>query len=582
MDFLVLAQAFEKIEATPSRLEITAIFSELLKSAPPDISGKLVYLSQGSIAPAFEGIDLGMGEKFVIGAIASAYGYSRQEIEKKFKNEGDLGLVAAGLAESKRQTSLSVSTLTVEHVYDAFLKITKQSGAGSQAAKIKILVELLNSASALEAKYIVRFPTGKLRMGLGDPTILDALSRVVANDKSKREEIERAYNLCSDLGFVAMNIMSGRDEFLKNMKLTPLKPIRPALAERENSAEAIFDRLGECAVDSKYDGLRMQVHKDRGIVEIYSRKLEKITAMFPDIVREVKSRPYDSLIFEGEALAYSEEEGKYFSFQQLMQRKRKHGIGEKEGELPLIVHAFDMLYIDGADLTSFPYIDRRRKLESAFGSATSRQGKIRPSEMIIARSADEIERFFAHQTRAGLEGIIAKDLSMPYTAGARKFAWIKLKKSYGDMVDTIDAVIVGFFKGKGDRARLDFGGILAGAYNKETGNIETLARIGSGFSEDEMSDMRGQLEKIIMPKKPENVVSEIVPDKWVAPEIVITIAYDEITESPMHTCARTEKGKGLALRFPRMAGMRADKSVFDATTSEEVRRMYALSKKGRA
>ncbi|HQT44527.1 MAG TPA: ATP-dependent DNA ligase, partial [Candidatus Micrarchaeota archaeon] len=550
MDFLVLAQAFEKIEATPSRLEITAIFAELLKSAPAEISDKLVYLSQGSIAPAFEGIDLGMGEKFVIEAIASAYGYSRADIEKKFKKEGDLGLVAASLAESKRQMSFAPSTLTVEHVYDAFLRITKQSGTGSQAAKIKMLVELLNSASALEAKYIVRFPTGKLRMGLGDPTILDALSKVVANDKSKRDEIERAYNLCSDLGFVAKNIMSGRDEFLKNMKLAPLKPIRPALAERENSAAAIFDRLGECAVDSKYDGLRMQVHKDRGIVEIYSRKLEKITSMFPDIVLEVKSLPFDSLIFEGEALAYSDEEGKYFSFQQLMQRKRKHGIGEKAGELPLVIRAFDMLYMDGTDLTMLPYSIRREKLEQALSHRL--EGKIKPSEMIIARGVDDIERFFAHQTRAGLEGIIAKDQSMPYTAGARKFAWIKLKKSYGDMVDTIDAIIIGFFKGKGDRARLDFGGILAGSYNKETGNIETLARIGSGFSEDEMSDMRGQLEKIIMPKKPENVVSEIVPDKWVAPEIVITVAYDEITESPMHTCARTEKGKGLALRFPRM------------------------------
>lgn len=581
MDFLVLAQAFEKIEATASRLEITSIFAQLLKAAPPEEADRLVYLSQGSIAPAFEGIDLGMGEKFVIEAISIAYGHSRQEIEKRFKKEGDLGTVAAGLALAKRQTFLASSTLTIGHVYNSFYKITSVSGSGSQLSKIKILVELLNSASALEARYIVRFPTGRLRLGIGDPTILDALSMVVANDKSKREEIEHAYNLCSDLGLVAKAIMSGEDEKLASMKLTPLKPIRPALAERENSAAAIFERLGECAVDSKYDGLRMQIHKAGARVEIFSRKLEKITPMFPDIVKEAKALPYDTMIFEGEALAYSEDEGKYFSFQQLMQRKRKHGISAKKDELPLIVHAFDMLLVDGADLTGYAYIDRRRKLDAAFGSSTSRQGKIRPSEMIIARSIDDIERFFAHQTRAGLEGIIAKDLSKPYTAGARKFAWIKLKKSYGEMVDTIDAVIVGYFKGKGERAKLDFGGLLAGVRNEQTGQIETIARIGSGFSEEEMAGLREKLESLALPKKPGGVVSEIEPDRWVSPEMVITVAYDEITESPMHTCSR-KGGKGLALRFPRMVAIRDDKAAADATACGEVRRMYELAKSGRA
>ena len=583
MRFFDLASVFEKIEATSSRLEMTSIFAEFLKATPPELADKVVYLAQGSIAPAFEGIDLGIGDKFVMEAISTFSGYTREQIEAMYKKEGDLGQVAFLLAQKKKQTSLYSEELTVEHVYGAFQKIASQGGTGSQGSKIGMLSELLNSATPVEAKYLVRFPTGKLRLGIGDPTILDALSVVGASDKSLRVEIERAYSLCSDLGLVAQMFLTD-PKSLSRFRVTPFKPIRPALAERENSSQAIIERMGECSVEAKYDGLRMQVHKDGQKVEIYSRKLEKMTLMFPDIVKAVRQLPQKRLILEGEALAYSDEEDKYFSFQQLMSRKRKYGIGKATEDLPLQLFVFDLMLVEDIDYTLEAYSVRRAKIEDILGLKRGRkpsQDLLLPSARIIARNTEELEEYFQKCLKEGLEGIIAKDQSMPYVAGARKFAWIKLKKSYGSSVDTVDAVVVGYYLGKGQRAEFEFGGLLVAVQNTDTGKLETLARIGSGFSEDEMTSFQAQLEKLKVKEKPKQLVAKVECDFWVEPSVIVTVAFDEITQSPQHTCAFVG-GKGLALRFPRMVGVREDKGLAEATTTNEVVEMYGLQKKEKA
>jgi DNA ligase-1 len=317
----------------------------------------------------------------------------------------------------------------------------------------------------------------------------------------------------------------------------------------------------------------MQVHLKEGRVEIFSRKLEKMTHMFPEIVEAARKLDARSAIFEGEALAYSQSEKKYLSFQQTIQRKRKHGVEQMARDFPLKLFAFDLMYLNGKDFTQKKYSERREELVRLVKGSKA----IVPSEQIITDSAEELEEYFKSLVDAGLEGIIAKDLDQPYIAGARKFAWIKLKKSYGELADTIDAVIVGYYLGKGARQKFEFGGLLAAVLNDETGELETIAKIGSGFSEDEMQTLEKMLYAIREKEKPSRLNSKLVPDFWVKPKYVITVAADEITLSPMHTCGMVGE-TGYALRFPRMISFREDKSPEDITTTREIIEMFMMQK----
>ncbi len=586
MLFSGVAQHFSKVEAIDSRLEMSGEIAGLLQGCKPSEARQLVYIMEGNVAPSHEGLDVGIGEKFAIRALAKTSGYTVHRVEADYKKSGDLGATAEALLAKKAQLSLSSSENTLSKVYASFLKIARMSGAGSQEAKIGVLSELLNGATPLEAKYLVRFCLGKLRLGVGDPSIIDALSMARHGDKTDKAVLERAFNLCSDLGEVSEVYLSGKD--LSRFSAAPFKPIRPALAERLPNAKEIIEKLcsdekdegktpiisRKCAVEAKYDGLRMQVHLKDGEVEIYSRKLEKMTHMFPEIVEAAAALPAKNAIFEGEALAYSAREKKYYSFQQTIQRKRKHGVEKMAEDFPLRLFAFDIMYLDSEDLTLTPYLERRKILEKLVRNNKA----IVPSDLIYTDSPKKLDEYFQRALSEGLEGIIAKDLVQPYVAGARKFAWIKLKKSYGELADSVDAVIVGYYLGKGAREEFKFGGVLAAVRNDETGALETIAKIGGGFTEEEMSSLAEELEKIKTKEKPRGVISKLEPDFWVEPKIVITVAADEITLSPMHT-AGSVGGTGYALRFPRMVSMRDDKSPADATTVREVISMFEMQRR---
>lgn len=572
MLFSDAAEYFSRIEATSSRLEMSAIVAELMKKCERGEARPLIYIIEGNISPAYEGLDVGIGEKFAIRAISQTSGHKESAVLADCKKSGDLGTTAETLLSKKSQMSLSSSPNTLSKVYSTFVKISNLSGSGSQEGKISLLSELLNGATPLEAKYLIRFCLGKLRLGVGDPSIIDALSMLKHGDKKDKLILERAFNLCSDLGEVAEHYIAGKD--LSHFSTQPFKPIRPALAERLPSSNEIIEKLGKCAVEAKYDGLRMQIHLQGGKVEIYSRKLEKMTHMFPEITKAASSLKVKSAIFEGEALAYNTKERKYYSFQETIQRKRKHGIDAMQRDFPLRLFVFDIMYLDGKDLTLTPYSSRRKTLEKLFSNTTP----LLPSVQIITDSPKKLEEFFQQSIAAGLEGIIAKDLKAPYVAGARKFAWIKLKKSYGDMADTVDAVIVGYYLGKGQRQEFEFGGLLAAVLNDETNEFETIAKIGSGFSEDEMKKFETMLYKIKLAKKPKGVNSKLTPDFWVKPKFVITVAADEITLSPMHTCGLTGE-TGYALRFPRMMSLRTDKGPDEITTTKEIISLFEMQRK---
>ena len=379
--------------------------------------------------------------------------------------------------------------------------------------------------------------------------------------------MERAYNVCADMGYVA-RLFYEDDKKIEQFTVTPFKPLMPALAERLSSPEEIIEKLGKCGVEGKYDGFRLQVHKKGDKAELYSRRLDKMTHMFPEVVEAVKKLKEKEIIFEGEALAYNTKEQRYYSFQQTMHRRRKHGVDAASEELPLNIFCFDLLYLNGKDYTTEPYAKRRAKIEAIFKGPL-----LKTSEQQIVSTAEQLQELFEDALKRGLEGVMAKDLTAAYAAGKRKFAWIKLKKSYGASVDTIDGVIVGYYLGKGARVQFEFGGLLVAVYNQDRGRFETVAKIGSGFSEDEMRLLKEMLDKIKRATPPADLDFRMEPDFLVEPKYVIEVAFDDITLSPTHT-AGMHGDKGYALRFPRMMRMRDDKSITEATTSDEVKEMY--------
>jgi len=578
MEFAVLAQAMDQLESTRSRNQMVEIISSLFKKLSPQDIQYSVYLLQGVVAPPYKGIEIGIGEKLVGDSLSKAMGYSEKEVESLYLKHGDLGTVAELLCKGKKQTSLFSTTLTIEKVYNTFYKIATSTGAGSHDTKISLLIDLLANATPIEARYIARLPIGRLRLGVGDPTVLDALSLMHKGDKSDRELLESKYNLCSDLGLIA-KVYAQDPSSLSKFTMVPFTPVRPALAERLPSADEILEKMGgKCIAEAKYDGFRLQIHLKGNRVEIFSRRLERMTAMLPEVVDAVRNElDCDEVIFEGEALAYNEATGEFYPFQQTIQRKRKHGVEEKSAEMPLKLFAFDILYINGEDVTHKPFTQRRKLLESIIPKDSK---TLSLSESYLVKSSQEIEAHFNDFISRGLEGLMAKDLNAPYIAGARKFAWVKLKRSYrNELSDTIDLVIIGYFAGRGARARFKFGGVLGAVYDPHTDMFYSIAKVGSGFSEEQMSELE-KLLSAIKTKKPNARINSIMePTYWVEPKYVITVTADEITRSPVHTCGKTGNSPGYALRFPRMIGdLRTDKRPEDATTVDEIIEMYKMQK----
>jgi DNA ligase-1 len=578
MKYSLITEAYEKIESTTKRLEITDYLVELFKNTQKEIVDKVVYLTQGKLYPDFVGIELGIAERLAIKALSKASGKKEDEINQVFKKTGDLGLTAEEILKKKLQLTLFKEPLTVELVYDTFDKIAHATGPGSIELKIRLLCSLLNDATPKEAKYIIRMSIGKLRLGVADMTILDALAIAYCGSKEAREDLERAYNLSSDLGHVAKVVALEGLEGLKKFKISLGRPIRPMLAERLSSPQEILEKMnGKCAVEFKYDGLRIQAHVSKEKVFLFSRRLENITSQFPDVCEYLKEAvKAKEAIVEGECVGIEPNTGEMLPFQMISQRRgRKYEIKKMAEEIPVVVFLFDLLYSDGEDLTLKPYLERRKKLEEIIVKTEH----VGIAEQLIVDNVNKLEEFFETAVSSGCEGLLAKSISNEsvYQAGARGWLWIKYKRSYkSEVADTFDLVIVGAFYGKGKRAG-SYGALLMATYNPKDDVFETICKLGSGFTDEDLANLPEIMKEYVIPHKHGRVNSIMEPDVWFVPSIVLEVAADEITLSPLHTCARgiIKKESGLALRFPRFTGnWRKDKGPEDATTSNEVVEMY--------
>ena len=575
MDFKLLIETFEQMEQTSSRLTLTDHLVGLFKKTPPSIIDKVTYLIQGKLYPDYEGIELGLAEKMAIRVIASSSGMEMSQIERIYQMTGDLGDAAGEAMKSKSQSTLFSEPMTVERVYSTFDKIARTAGSGSQEMKLRMISSLLNDATAAEGRYIIKFVMGQLRLGIADYTVLDALAVAFTGDKANRQVLENAYNVSSDLGTVARLVATKGLGAVKSIRITLFKPIRPMLAERVRTAEEAIERMeGKAAVEYKLDGERVQVHKGKDRVELFSRRLEKITSHYPDVAKAVKSIKSE-VILEGEVVAINTETEEYLPFQELMHRRRKHGVEEAMENYPVVMNFFDVLYVDGKSKTDLTYVDRRKLLKKIIDS--TKGDKVRVIQQTVTDKPAEIDRFMATAIENGCEGVMIKQLSSTYRAGAREYAWVKLKREYrSDLADTLDLVIVGALHGRGRRAGR-YGALLLAAYDQKNDMFQSVTKVGTGFTDVHLERFYKELEQHVISQRHARVQTGMVMDVWFEPKIVIEVIASEITLSPSHTAALNalRPGYGLALRFPKFTGkIRDDKKPEDATTLDEIVTMY--------
>jgi DNA ligase 1 len=576
LDFLAIAEIFEEMHKTNSRLVLIDHLVTLFKRTPVNTIKKIIYLLQGKLFPSSEGIELGLGEKLTIKAIAESTGISVKEVEENYNKIGDLGETAKEIAKNRYQQTLLNEKITIERIYSTFEKIAKSLGSQSQIIKLRLVSSLLNDATPLESKYIIKFLLGNLRLGIAEYSIIDALAIAFTGNRNNRKKIEEIYNIYTDLGTIAEILFKKDLQGLNDLQITPLKPIRPMLAERIiDPKEGLKRANGKVALEYKLDGERVQIHKNNTEVQLFSRSLEKITNHYPDIVEAIRKFSIHNCILEAEIVPLDLVTKKIQPFQELMHRKRKYNISDVILKYPIKVFLFDILYLEGNNLTQYEYRQRRGILQSIV--KTNRNNIIELVKQNVSSNLNQIEIFFRKAKYEGCEGLMLKQLDSKYRAGAREFLWMKLKKEYGTtLVDSFDLTVIGALLGKGKRTGY-YGALLLAAYDKKSDTFQSICKVGTGFSDYDLELIYNELKNYVVDKKYYNVNTNLKMDIWFTPKLVIEIIASEITLSPLHTAAYglIKENFGVALRFPKYSGkIRLDKKPEDSTNTSELIQLF--------
>lgn len=575
MRFSKLVEYWERIESTPKRLEMMEILSELLKEAGGEEVEQVVNLSLGQLRPKFDRLEFSLAEKMVIRAIAQAAGEKGEEITKVYKRVGDLGLVA-----EESVGGLQSSSVRVLQVYTKLEEIAEDAGQGSQERKVGELADLLREVSGVSGKYLVRVVLGKLRLGFLDKTVLDALSFMEHGTKEGRAEIDRAYQVFPDVGKLAKYVKeSGIASLGKKVRVCVGVPVLPALAQRLKTADEMVKKMGKVVVEPKFDGTRVAIHFKRdgfGIkgektlfgegeavqVRSFTRNLDENSSMFPELATIAKQIKAGEVILDSEAVGYDPKTGKQLPFQQTITRKRKHGVRAASEEVPLKFQVFDILYKDGESLLDEPLVKRREVLVQVVGG----EGPLKVDEALVTDDPNKIREYHGRKLAEGLEGAMCKKAGGKYLPGRQDWNWVKFKEaedSRAKLSDTLDLVVMGYYKGRGRRAVFEFGALLAGVRDGE--KVKTIAKIGTGISDLQFGELDERMKRLKQrtADRRYEVGKSLVPDVWLAPLLVVEVAADEITRSPAHS-------SGVALRFPRLVRVREDKDLEQVTTIEEV------------
>jgi DNA ligase-1 len=576
VEYEIVAEAYRDLEQISGRLALIERLAALVAATPAGLLPTVCYLCQGLIAPEFAGVDLGVAEKLAVRAVATATDAAPEQVAAGVRETGDLGQAAEQLLAvngSGRPPSLPVTV-----VVDTLHQIAEAAGPGSQGRKLDLLAGLLSEATPLAARYLLRLVTGGLRLGIGTPTILDALAQVYAGGRATRPVLERAYNICCDLGQVAGALVGGGVAAVEQIRVRPGNPVRAMLAQRLSDAGDILAKLGgECAAEYKYDGVRVQAHRTAdGAIELFTRRLERVSTQFPDVVEVLAAGlgPREAIV-EGEVVAYDASAGELRPFGEVMFRRRKYGIAEAVRDVPVGLFCFELLYADGQDLTTLPYPQRRAALAAAITPAA----QLRLTTATEVADPAALDAAFEQAVTDGCEGLVCKSVSPAsgYQAGARGWQWIKLKRDYRtELSDTVDLVVVGAFAGRGRRAGV-YGAVLLAAYDPDADVFRAVTKCGAGFSDADLAALPARLAPLARPQRPARVDARQQPDVWFEPGLVLEILSAELTLSPNYTAAwgRVKDDAGLAMRFPRFTGRwRDDKAPQDATTTGELVDLY--------
>lgn len=579
MKYLDLARVYEQLESTSKRLEKTNIIAEFLKKVEVAELPRITILLQGKLFPSWDEQKIGVAARLIIKAIKTSAGVSEDKIEEKWKKTGDLGKTAELLMGKKTQQTLFSRDLPVKKVFDNLRKLATLEGQGTVDLKVKIIAELLSSAKPLEARYLVRTILEELRVGVGDGSMRDAIAWAFFAEKMKfsykdnkievedREEynkyihaVQHAYDLTNDFSTVTEVAKKSGLNGLLNVKITVGKPIKVMLALKAVDAEDGLKRVGvPAAIEYKYDGFRIQIHKDKDI-RLFTRRLEDVTAQFPEVVKYAQEHVKgDSYILDSEAVGFNPKTKKYLPFQNISQRiRRKYNIEQMSKDFPVEVNVFDIIYYNGKSLIKEDFKDRRALLEKIIKPM---KFKIVLAKNVITKSIKEIEKFYKESLKAGNEGIMLKKLDAPYKPGARVGYMVKLKPT----METLDLVIVGAEWGEGKRANWLSSFTLA--CMGEKGYVE-IGKVGTGIKEKSEGVSFEQLTELLKPL----IITEKGKKVRIKPKIVVEVSYEEIQKSPTYS-------SGYALRFPRIARLRDDKSAKDSSDLSYVEELYFSQKK---
>ena len=581
MRYLIVAEAYRDLEQATGRLVLTERLAALLAQSPAGLLPTVCYLCQGIIAPEFAGVDLGLAEKLAVRAVGTATGIEAPRVAALVREAGDLGQAAEQLlvgTAARRPASLEVSA-----VLDTLRQIAAAEGPGSQGRKLELLAGLLGQATPLEARYLLRLVTGNLRLGIGTPTILDALAQVHGAGRADRPVLERAYNICCDLGRVAATLVEGGLSAVQELRVAPGSPVRAMLAQRLSDGPEILAKLGgRCSAEYKYDGVRVQAHRTAdGAIELFTRRLERISSQFPDVVESLAAGlgPREAIL-EGEVVAYDAAAGELRPFGEVMLRRRKHGIDQAVRDVPVGLFCFELLYADGRDLTRLPYPERRAALSAAISPAA----RLRLTTAIEVDTPAALEAAFQQAVTDGCEGLVCKatGLDSAYQAGARGWQWIKLKRDYRtELSDTVDLVVIGAFAGRGRRTGV-YGAVLLAAYDPAADVFRAVSKCGAGFSDADLAALPARLAPLAAAQRPARVDARQEPDVWFEPGLVLEILSAELTLSPNYTAGwgQIDDDAGLAMRFPRFTGRwRDDKGPEDATTTAELVGLFLTARR---
>jgi DNA ligase 1 len=581
VEYEIVAEAYRDLEQIRGRLALIERLAVLVAATPPALLPTVCYLCQGLIAPEFAGVDLGVAEKLAVRAVAAATGAPPEQVAAGVRETGDLGQAAERLLAvtgSGRPAGLSVTV-----VVDTLHQIAQAQGPGSQGRKLDLLAGLLTEATPLAARYLLRLVTGGLRLGIGTPTVLDALAQVYAGGRAVRPVLERAYSICCDLGQVAGALVGGGVAAVEQIRVRPGNPVRAMLAQRLSDSGEILAKLGgECAAEYKYDGVRVQAHRTAdGAIELFTRRLERVSTQFPDVVEVLAAGlgPREAIV-EGEVVAYDASAGELRPFGEVMFRRRKYGIAEAVRDVPVGLFCFELLYADGQDLTTLPYPQRRAALAAAITPAA--QLRLTTATEVTAPAA--LDAAFEQAVTGGCEGLVCKSVgpASGYQAGARGWQWIKLKRDYRtELSDTVDLVVVGAFAGRGRRAGV-YGAVLLAAYDPDADVFRAVTKCGAGFTDADLAALPARLAPLARPERPARVDARQNPDVWFEPGLVLEILSAELTLSPNYTAAwgQAKDDAGLAMRFPRFTGRwRDDKAPQDATTTGELVDLYRAARR---